>query len=120
VRTIARQRIIDLWRRARAQKRAEEMTADESALERPDPQAHPASSMVRAEEAQARLLSVMSELSDRHRRVLELREDEGLDYDAISARLGLPQPEAARYLYAYARSRRADLMRAHYDSVIVG
>ena len=47
--------------------------------------------------------------------MLRLREDEGLDYEKIAPLVGLENAATARGLYAYAKNRRAALMRNYFD-----
>ncbi|MCA8954548.1 MAG: sigma-70 family RNA polymerase sigma factor [Planctomycetes bacterium] len=124
VRSIVRHRVTDLWRRARAQARRgdalpkfgpDDSELPEFCLDREDDRARRPISLIEAQEIEERLRAVTSQLTPRHQDVLRLREDEGLDYEKIAPLVGLENAATARGLYAYAKNRRAALMRNYFD-----
>ncbi len=120
VRSITRQRVIDLARRraARGRPDAEASLQDllDGAFDQPDAAAHTPSLFARAQEIETRAKAVVESLSERHRRVLELREEQGLDFGEIAGRIeGVESADAARFLYHYARKRRAAAMQSYAE-----
>lgn len=111
---IAENKIKDLWRRARAQKRdGAVLFRDYLNSQMSDPgfaSSDPrASQLARANEIQALQDEAMQKLSDRHRQVIELRI-EGLSYDEVAARMGYEKAGTVRALHNRAMERLRTLM----------
>jgi RNA polymerase sigma factor (sigma-70 family) len=111
---IAENKIKDLWRRSRAQKRDGAVLFRDylnSQISDPgfaasDPRA---SQVARANEIQALQDEAMRQLSERHRTVIEMRI-EGLSYDEVAARMGYEKAGTVRALHNRAMERLRTLM----------
>lgn len=119
VRTIADRKLKDAWRRARAQKRGEgdvrhlgdfdevggrERFVDES-VERQ-------SMLVRFQELRSALDAALGELSEKHKRVIELRLFQGKSFAEIGPELGYDKEVTVRSLHMRALQRLQELLAA--------
>jgi RNA polymerase sigma factor (sigma-70 family) len=117
VRTVAQRKLHDYWRRARAQKRGGGRTRhlgefDEvGGRERfADERVERQSMLVRYQELQERLRRALDELSDRHKRVIELRLFQGKSYAEIMPLLGYDKEVTVRSLHMRALQRLQELL----------
>ncbi|MCR9247825.1 MAG: sigma-70 family RNA polymerase sigma factor [bacterium] len=120
VRTITQRKLNDYWRRARAQKRGGGNTRhlgdlDESGgRERfEDERVERQSMIVRYKELQEGLQQALTELSDRHKRVLELRLFQGKSYAEIMPMLGYDKEVTVRSLHMRAMQRLQELLAGY-------
>lgn len=120
VRTITQRKLHDYWRRARAQKRGGGKTRhlgdfDEAGGREhfEDERTERQSMLVRYKELQDGLLKAMGELSDRHKRVIELRLFQGKSYAEIMPLLGYDKEVTVRSLHMRAMQRLQELMAGY-------
>ena len=120
VRMIAHRKLNDYWRRTRAKKRGGGRTKhlgdfDESggrdhfADERTPRQ----SMLVRYQELQDALQKALGELSDKHKRVIELRLFQGKSFAEIMPLLGYTKEVTVRSLHMRALQRLQELLASH-------
>ncbi len=122
VKTVAKRKLLDTWRRARTTKRGKgklrhlgefdeeggrEHFADERS-ERP-------SMLVRYDELSRSMLQAMQKLSDKHRRVIELRMFQGKAYSEILGELGYTKEVTVRSLYMRAVQELQALLQPYAD-----
>ncbi|MCA8973519.1 MAG: sigma-70 family RNA polymerase sigma factor [Planctomycetes bacterium] len=117
VRTVAQRKLHDYWRRARAQKRGGGKTRqlgdfDETGgRERfADERVERQSMLVRYKELQQGLQHAMSELSERHKAVIEMRLFQGKTYAEIMPLLGYDKEVTVRSLHMRAIQRLQELL----------
>lgn len=119
VRTIADRKLKDYWRRARAQKRGggneqhlgdfdEQGGRDRFEDERVERQ----SMLVRFQELRSALDAALGELSDKHKRVIELRMFQGKSFAEIAPELGYDKEVTVRSLHMRALQRLQELLAA--------
>ena len=119
VRTIADRKLKDSWRRARAQKRGK---GDERHLgdfdeaggrERfVDERVERQSMLVRFQELRSALDAALGELSEKHKRVIELRLFQGKSFAEIAPELGYDKEVTVRSLHMRALQRLQELLAA--------
>ena len=119
VRTIADRKLKDSWRRARAQKRGK---GDERHLgdfdeaggrERfVDERVERQSMLVRFQELRSALDAALGELSEKHKRVIELRLFRGKSFAEIAPELGYDKEVTVRSLHMRALQRLQELLAA--------
>jgi RNA polymerase sigma factor (sigma-70 family) len=122
VRMVAKRKLLDIWRRARTDKRGKgkvrhlgdfdedggrEHFADERSL-RP-------SVFVRYDELSRSMLAAMQKLSDKHRRVIELRMFQGKAYAEMLDELGYTKEVTVRSLYMRAVQELQALLQQFAD-----
>ncbi len=112
VRMIASRKLNDYWRRERAKKRGGGKTRhlgdyDETGgMDRmADPTVPRQSMLVRFQELNERLHEVLGQLTDKHKRVIELRLFQGRPFCDIAAELGYTKEVTVRSLYMRALQR---------------
>jgi RNA polymerase sigma factor (sigma-70 family) len=117
VRMIADRKVKDYWRRARAKKRGSGKLRhlgefDEAGgRERFADERTPRQSMlVRYQELQERLQQALGELSDKHKRVIELRLFQGKPFAEIMPLLGYTKEVTVRSLHMRALQRLQELL----------
>jgi RNA polymerase sigma factor (sigma-70 family) len=117
VRMIAHRKLNDYWRRTRAKKRGSGKLKhlgdfDETGgRERFADERFPRQSMlVRYEELRTKLLEALAQLSDKHKRVLELRLFQGKSFAEIMPLLGYTKEVTVRSLHMRALQRLQELM----------
>jgi RNA polymerase sigma factor (sigma-70 family) len=122
VRTIAQRKLNDTWRRERARKRGGGKTRhlgdfDETGgMDRFADQSVPRGSMlVRFQELSHRLDEVLVELSDKHKRVIELRLFQGRPFAEIAPALGYTKEVTVRSIYMRALQRLQLLLQGFAD-----
>ncbi|MCA8951181.1 MAG: sigma-70 family RNA polymerase sigma factor [Planctomycetes bacterium] len=120
VRTITQRKLHDYWRRARAQKRGGGKTKHLGDLDESggrdrfeDERVERQSMLVRFRELQDGLQHALAELSERHKRVLELRLFQGKSYAEIMPVLGYDKEVTVRSLHMRALQRLQELLGAH-------
>lgn len=122
VRMIAARKLNDYWRRARAKKRGggklrhlgdfDETGGREHFADERTPRQ---SMLVRYEELQQSLRKALGELSDKHKRVIELRLFQGKSFAEIMPLLGYTKEVTVRSLHMRALQRLQELL-AGFDS----
>lgn len=117
VRTVTQRKLLDYWRRARAQKRGRGRTRhlgefDEvGGRERfADERVERQSMLVRYQELQQGLQQALSQLSDRHKQVIEMRLFQGKSYAEIMPLLGYDKEVTVRSLHMRAMQRLQELL----------
>ena len=112
---------IDLWRKARTLRhgppeRALEGDRDSSAVNADPPAPGPGpSTNVRRQEMGDQLRAALAQMTERHREVLRLREEDGRSFAEIGQELGYAKEATVRSLYHRAREVRRDLLRGCCD-----
>jgi RNA polymerase sigma factor (sigma-70 family) len=106
VKMVAKRKLLDIWRRARADKRGKGKTRhlgdfdEEGGRERfADERTLRPSVLVRYDELSRSMLEAMKQLSDKHRRVIELRMFQGKAYSEMLEELGYTKEVTIRSLY---------------------
>lgn len=122
VRTIANRKLNDYWRRERAQKRGAGKLRhlgdfdESSGMDRIEDKSVPRQSMlVRFQELSDRLGEVLAKLSDKHKRVIELRLFQGRPFSEVAPELGYTKEVTVRSLYMRALQRLQTLLRGFAD-----
>ncbi len=117
VRTITQRKLSDYWRRARAQKRGGGKTKHLGDLDETggreafaDDKVERQSMILRYKELREGLERALAELSDRHKRVLELRLFQGKSYAEIMPLLGYDKEVTVRSLHMRALQRLQELL----------
>ena len=117
VKTIVSRKLHDVWRRARAQKRGggnqahlgdfdEDGGADRFADEKVPRQ----SMLLRYQELSESLQRALSQLSDKHKRVIELRMLQGQPFAVVMQEMGYTKEVTVRSLYMRAMQRLQELL----------
>ena len=116
-------KLTDLHRRANAQKRGggdERLFGDIDSERAPEElaptESEEPSRAAGGLEIRRELDGAIAQLSDEYKTVLELREEQQLEFEDVAARMGHKRAEAARSLYRRARARRRELMRIFEDT----
>jgi RNA polymerase sigma factor (sigma-70 family) len=122
VRTIAQRKLNDAWRRERARKRGGGRTRhlgdfDETGgMDRfADGKVPRQSMLVRLEELNGKLHEVLGGLSDKHKRVIELRLFQGRPFAEIAPALGYDKEVTVRSIYMRALQRLQLLLQGFAD-----
>jgi RNA polymerase sigma factor (sigma-70 family) len=122
VRMIAHRKLNDHWRRERAQKRGGGKLRhlgdfDETGgMDRMEDKTVPRQSMlVRFQELSDRLGEVLGQLSDKHKRVIELRLFQGRPFAEVAPAMGYTKEVTVRSLYMRALQRLQELLRDFAD-----
>lgn len=121
VKTVAQRKLLDVWRRARTKKRGggrqkhlgdfDETGGREHFADERTPRQ---SMLVRVKELQGALDKALQQLSDKHRRVIELRLLQGKQYADMIGELGYTKEVTVRSLYMRAMERLQQLL-AEFD-----
>jgi RNA polymerase sigma factor (sigma-70 family) len=121
VKTVAQRKLLDVWRRARTKKRGggkqrhlgdfDESGGREHFADERTPRQ---SMLVRVKELQGALDKALQQLSDKHRRVIELRLLQGKQYADMIGELGYTKEVTVRSLYMRAMERLQQLL-AEFD-----
>ena len=119
VRTIADRKLKDYWRRARAQKRGGGNVQhlgdfdEQGGRERfEDERVERQSMLVRFQELRSAVDSALDELSEKHKRVIELRMFQGKSFAEIAPELGYDKEVTVRSLHMRAMQRLQELLAA--------
>ena len=119
MRTIADRKLKDAWRRARAQKRGGGRDRhlgdldDSGGKERFADERVPRQSMlVRFQELRGALDAALEQLSEKHKRVIELRLFQGRSFAEIAPALGYDKEVTVRSLHMRALRRLQELLSA--------
>ncbi|MEY4829866.1 MAG: hypothetical protein RLZZ562_1662 [Planctomycetota bacterium] len=122
VKTVAQRKLMDIWRRARADKRGKGRVRHLGDFDEDGGREHFAddrtvrpSVMVRFDELSRSMREAMAKLSDKHRRVIELRMLQGKAYADMLDDLGYTKEVTVRSLYMRAMQELQALLQQFAD-----